>query len=286
MQKSLNLALTGAVAVLAAAVVGLFVTRPAPGPSPDDIRALVSEAVETRIAALERHQGDTMDTASLGTEIESYLLGNPGILEDMSLALETERRAAQAQEARVALARFEDQIYNDPANIVLGNPQGDVTLVEMFDYNCGYCRRVVADVLALVEEDPNLRVILKEFPILSEGSVAAARVGIMVNRQGGDYKAFHAALFSGRGTVDANAALAAAENIGLDASAIETGMNSGDVTAALQRSYQIAQGLGISGTPTFIIGDEIIPGAVDKAELTRRIANMRACGETVCNTDG
>ncbi|WP_404403794.1 DsbA family protein [Pelagibacterium halotolerans] len=282
MQKSVNLVLAGAVVILAACVVGLFVTRPAPGPSEDDIRALVAQTIETRITAIDLRDTERLDTASLGAEIESYLLDNPGILEEMSLALETERRAEQAQESRIALAQFEDQIYNDPANIVLGNPEGDVTLVELFDYNCGYCRRVVADVFSLVEEDPNLRVILKEFPILSEGSVEAARVGILVNREGGDYGAFHAALFSERGSVNADAALAAAGNIGLDAGAIEAEMNADDVTAALQRSYQIARGLGISGTPTFIIGDEIIPGAVDKSELTRRIANMRECGSTEC----
>lgn len=284
MQKSVNAVLAIAVAVLAAGMIALLVTRPAPGPSADDIRALVDQRVETRIAALETPTDaeTTLDMATLGPEIETYLLDNPQLLEDMAQALEVARRAEQAGETRAALARFEDQIYNDPANIVLGNPEGDVTLVELFDYNCGFCRRVVADVLALVDEDPQLRVILKEFPILSEDSVNAARVGIVVNREGGDYRAFHTALFSGRGSVDATAALAAAQELGMNPDTIEAAMGASTVSAAIERNYEIARGLGISGTPTFIIGDEVIPGAVDKDELARRIANMRDCGATEC----
>ena len=200
----------------------------------------------------------------------------------MSTALQTEMRAEESERARVALTAMHDDIYNDPDNIVLGNPDGDVTLVEMFDYNCGYCRQVVADVMSLVEEDPNLRVILKEFPILSQGSVDAARIGVLVNKADVDYQAFHTALYSARGAIDTQAALSAAEQLGLSRVALELEMNATEVSDALQRTYSIAQALGVSGTPTFIIGNDVIPGAVPKADLVRRIENRRACGASEC----
>lgn len=286
MQSRINLALSAAVVLLAGGLVASYVTRPAPGPSEADIRALVEASLAGHLEAVQpvsQAPAAEIDAASLGPVIETFLLDNPRLLERMSIALETEMRAEETERARVTLATMQDAIFDDPDNIVLGNPDGDVTLVEMFDYNCGYCRQVVADVLSLVDEDPNLRVILKEFPILSQGSVDAARIGVLVNRSEADYSAYHTELFAGRGAITAETALAAAEKLGLNRVLLELDMNADDVTAVLQRNYTIAQGLGVSGTPTFIIGNEVIPGAVDKSELSRRIANMRACGQTVCS---
>jgi protein-disulfide isomerase len=288
MQKLTNLAVSAVVAAVCAGLVAVVLVRPAPGPSEDQIQAMVETAIAAQLAGQVTTSAAPLplDTADLNSAIETYLLDNPRVLERMSMALETEVRAEEQARAQIALSTFADDIYDDPSNIVLGNPDGDVTLVEMFDYNCGYCRQVLPDVLALIEEDPNLRIILKEFPILSQGSVDAARVGILVNRQDVDYTDFHTALFSARGAVTGETALAAAESLGLSRVMLELDMNTDDVTSVIQRSYEIAQGLGISGTPTFIIGNEVIPGAVNKAELTRRIANMRECGETQCGLDG
>lgn len=288
MQNVLNLATTAAVAAACAGLVAGVLVRPAPAPTEDEIRALVDVAVAERLA--ERDSAPSvsspMDTADLNTAIETFLLDNPRLLERMSVALETEIRTEEQERAQIALATLADDIYADPANIVLGNPEGDVTLVELFDYNCGYCRQVVPDVMALIEEDPGLRVILKEFPILSQGSVDAARVGILVNQAEVDYAEFHTALFSSRGAVTGETALDAAESLGLNRVMLELDMNNADVTSVIQRSYEIAQGLGISGTPTFIIGNEVLPGAASKAELATRIANMRECGATECGLDG
>lgn len=280
MQKSINIALLASILVLAAGLVYAVATRPATGPTQAEIEAMVAQAVDQRIAA---EAPGELDTAGLGPLIEMYLMDNPRLLERMSVALEAEVRTEEMERARAALADLEDEIYNDPGNIVLGNPEGDVTLVEMFDYNCSYCRRVVADVMSLVEEDPGLRVILKEFPILSQGSVDAARIAVLVNKADVDYAAFHTALFSSRGAIDAEAAFAAAETLGLNRVELGLEMNAAEVTAVLQRNYALAQSLAVTGTPTFIIGDEIIPGAVEKSELVSRIANLRACGETVCS---
>src|SRR5690554_656891 len=287
MQKSINVALAAAVAVLAVGFIAAIATRPAPGPSESDIRAMIAETVEARLSEnLAAPNADTdvaqLDTENLGPLIEMYLMDNPRLLERMSVALEEEVRASESERARAALASLQDEIYDDPDNIILGNPDGDVTLVEMFDYNCGYCRQVVADVMSFVDEDPNLRVILKEFPILSQGSIDAARIGILVNQSDVDYRDFHTTLFSTRGAIDTEAALLAASQIGLDRVPLELDMSATKISDAIQRTYAIAQALGVSGTPTFIIGNEVIPGAISKADLSRRIDNMRACGATDC----
>lgn len=283
MQKAINLGLAVAVALLGAGLAYSIATRPEPGLSQTEVESLLAQAAASQPAqSTATPPVETIDTATIGPVIEDYLLANPRLLERMSIELEAQVRAEESERARIALEALEDEIYNDPANIVLGNPDGDVTLVEMFDYNCGYCRQVVADVMALVEEDPNLRVILKEFPILSQSSVDAARIAILVGRSDVDYQDFHTALFSSRGQVDTQAALAAAESLGLSRVSLELEMTAPDVSDALQRTYTIAQALGISGTPTFIIGDEVIPGALPKAELVGRIQAMRECGATVC----
>lgn len=282
MQKAINLGLAAAIVLLGAGLAVSLATRPEPGLTSAEVERLIAEAVPAQAPTSSDEAAD-FDTASLGPVIEEYLLANPRLLETMSVALESEMRAEESERSRIALDAMQDEIYNDPANIVLGNPEGDVTLVELFDYNCGYCRQVVADVMSLVEEDPNLRVILKEFPILSQGSVDAARVGVLVNEADVDYQAFHTALYSSRGAVDGQTALAAAEELGLSRVSLELDMNNQDVSSALQRTYAIAQALGITGTPTFIIGNEVVPGALPKEQLVQRIENMRACGATTCS---
>jgi protein-disulfide isomerase len=161
--------------------------------------------------------------------------------------------------------------------------RGDVTLVEFFDYNCGYCRAALPDMAALLAEDPNLRIVLKEFPILSNESIDAARVAVLVGEADVDYWAFHEALFTSRGQVDKKVALNAAAELGLSSVSLELDMGSEGVAQSIQTSYEIAKALNITGTPTYIIGNEIIPGAIGVNELRSRIANMRACGETQCN---
>jgi protein-disulfide isomerase len=165
---------------------------------------------------------------------------------------------------------------------VLGNPEGDVTLVEFFDYNCGYCRAAMPDMAQLLAEDPNLRVVLKEFPILSNESIDAARVSALVNDADVDYWAFHEALFTSRGQVDKKVALDAAAALGLSPVSLELDMGTEAVSQLIQTSYEIAKELNITGTPTYILGNEIIPGAIGIDDLRDRIANMRACGETQC----
>jgi protein-disulfide isomerase len=210
-------------------------------------------------------------------------MSDPSILQRMSDKLtEVKRVAARAAQRNLIQANYA-AIYDDAGNVILGNPKGDVTLVEMFDYNCGYCRQALPDLATLMAEDPNLKVILKEFPILSEGSVEAAKVAVLVSENADlNYWDFHQKLFSTRGQVGVDAALDAAEEVGGNRVALMIDMNGKLAADTLQKSYNLATALDVSGTPTYILGDELIPGAVGIDQLRSKIANIRACGSTVC----
>ncbi len=283
-----TLVLVALAGILAGALGYSVVTRPAPTDT-GAVQGLIDEAIAAydarRIAeeaAKPPVEAATIDAAVLNPMIESYLMGDPKILQRMSVALDTTLRAEERAMAGSAIAQMRDAIFNDPDQVVLGNPNGDVTLVEFFDYNCGYCRAALPDLAALLAEDANLRVVLKEFPILSNESIDAARVGVLVNREDVDYWAFHEALFTSRGQVDKQVALDAAAALGLNPVTLELDMGTEAVAKTVQTSYEIAKALNITGTPTYIIGNEIIPGAIGLDELRARIANMRACGETEC----
>lgn len=275
--------------ILAGALGYSVLHQPAPQTDTAAVTALIDQALtqydakrlaEAEAAAPVEVAG--IDPAELNPLIESYLMSDPKILQRMSVALDTTLQAEEREQATAAIASMQDAIFNDPGQVVLGNPDGDVTLVEFFDYNCGYCRNALPDLAALLAEDPQLRVVLKEFPILSNASIDAARVAVLVGKSDVDYWSFHEALFTSRGQVDKQVALAAAADLGLSPVALELDMGTEAVSQTIQTSYEIARALNITGTPTYIIGNEIIPGAIGVDELRARIANMRACGESQC----
>jgi len=264
-------------------VQALLDARTPPATDVAAITQVVTDVLAKQQAEAPPQSVAAIDAETLNPMIRDYLMGNPTILQDVSQALDTEIKTAQAAQRKTALASLQTVIYDDPDHIVLGNPEGDVTLVELFDYNCGYCRSALPDMATLLAEDPDLRVILKEFPILSQGSVDAAKVGIVVARDESiDYWKFHEKLFTSRGQVTKDTALAAAQELGLNPIEVGLAMEATDVDSVIAKSFQIAQGLDVSGTPTYIIGDEVIPGAIGIDGLRERIANMRKCGSTVC----
>ena len=283
--------------IVLAAVAGLFagalgyavVNQPQAQTDTVAVRAIVEEvlaeqaALEAAAPAAEPAEQATIDPAVLNPMIEQYLLSDPKLLQRMSTALEETLRSEETERTTAAMATMQDKIFNAPDQVVLGNPEGDVTLVEFFDYNCGYCRAALPDMAALLAEDPNLRIVLKEFPILSNESIDAARIGVLVGQSDAEYWDFHQALFTSRGKVDKSVALAAAQDLGLSPVELELQMGSDSVAQTIQSSYEIAQALGITGTPTYIIGNEIIPGAIGVDELRARIADMRACGKSQCS---
>lgn len=250
----------------------------------DDLSALIEQIVDEKIENL---LADTPKASTaqgrFGNAVEDYLMSNPQLLERMSVALQAQAQEAEIAQTRDTLMALGDRVHNDADQVVLGNPDGDVTIVEFFDYNCGYCRQAVANMMQLLEEDKNVRFILREFPILSQGSADAARVATIVNRNKDvSYMEFHTKLFQSRGQVDKARALEVAAELGMNPVEVELQMQDQSVTQAIGRTYQLADALSISSTPNYIIGNEVVRGAESFEGLKRRVDNMRECGETTC----
>ena len=226
-------------------------------------------------------------TAAEKQEIErivrDYLLAHPELIEE-AITLLRQKREQEAAAAQVrAIEENGAQIFDSAHQMVLGNPEGKITLVEFFDYNCGYCKRAVSDMNALLEANPDLRIVMKEFPILSEGSVEAARVSIAVkDKAPQSYLKFHQELFNRPGQVTGAKALEVAKDLGLDPTALQAAVNTDDVTGNLQEVQKLAELLGISGTPSYVIGKELVPGAAGYDALQEKVAAMRQCGEATC----
>jgi protein-disulfide isomerase len=215
--------------------------------------------------------------------VRDYLLANPEVLEEAFKVLQNRKEKAEAEKQSDAIAQSSELIFNSKHQMVLGNPEGAITLVEFFDYNCGYCKRAVADMTALISANPDLRVVMKEFPILSAGSVEAARISVALkDTKPEKYLEFHQELFSRPGTVDKAKAMEVAADLGLDGEALATASNAAAVTDNITEVHKLAELLGISGTPSYIIGKEMVPGALGYDALQEKVDAMRKCGETAC----
>jgi len=216
--------------------------------------------------------------------IKDYLLKHPEVLQEAMAELEKRQAVAEAEKARSAVKNHSEAIFNSPRQVTLGNLQGDVTFVEFFDYNCGYCKRALDDMNALMAKDPKLKVVLKEFPVLGPGSTEAAKVAVAVRMQdktGKKYLEFHQKLLSGRGQVDKARALAAAKEVGLDVAKIEKDMASDEVKATIEESFKLAEALGLNGTPSYVVGKDVVIGAVGLNTLKEKV-NAARCGKATC----
>ncbi len=215
--------------------------------------------------------------------VRDYLLAHPELIEEAITLLRQKREQESAAAQVKVIEENGAKIFDSEHQMVLGNPDGKISLVEFFDYNCGYCKRAVTDMTALLDTNPDLRIILKEFPILSEGSVEAARVSVAVKDQAPEsFLKFHQELFNRPGQVTGAKALQVAKDLGLDPNALQAAANRDDVTGNLQEVQQLAELLGISGTPSYVIGTELVPGAAGYDALQAKVAAMRQCGATAC----
>jgi protein-disulfide isomerase len=215
--------------------------------------------------------------------IKNYLLQHPEILQDVMNELEKKQQAADAEKHKTAVKDNAQLLFSSPRQVTLGNLQGDVTLVEFFDYNCGYCKRALADLMGIMKADPKLKIVLKEFPVLGPTSVEAAQVATAVrmqDRTGKKYLEFHQKLLSGRGQVDRARAMAAAKEVGLDMARLEKDMASEEIRASLEESMQLADKLGLNGTPSYVIGPNVVVGAVGLEALKEKVESARACAKT------
>ena len=216
-----------------------------------------------------------------GPAVRDYLLKHPEVLKDALDALQKQEETKQAEQAKQGIKANADALLRSPLDFVAGNPNGKVTVVEFFDYNCPYCKRAHHDVAALIDNEKDVRIVFKEFPILGEASTFASRAAIAAKKQG-KYLELYNALLSVDGRVDAARVMSLAQTAGLDIERLRKDMQAPDIDDSIKLSHGLAEKLGISGTPTFIIGDQMYPGAVGVPILRQQIASVRQSGCAVC----
>lgn len=208
--------------------------------------------------------------------VKQTILDNPEVLMKSVESYQTKMRAEQMGKMQQSIIAMKDVILKDTNSPVAGNPKGDVVVVEFFDYHCGYCKHMLPVVTQLIEQDSNVKVIFRELPILSEDSTTAAKAALAVYQVAPKkYFEYHSALMKANGTFDEQKLLDIAKSIQVDPDKVKAAMNSPEVAKELSDTSDLAKAIGISGTPAMIIGNQLIPGAVDLTELKRRIKAER-----------
>jgi protein-disulfide isomerase len=219
--------------------------------------------------------GGTIPRGEVEMIVRDYLLRNPEILADMQDEIEDRQRQAQRVALLEAIGTSSDAIFNAAHDGVVGNPEGSTTVVEFFDYNCGFCKRAHEDMAAMVADDPDLRFVLKEFPILGPDSHAAHIVSMAFRTLAPEkYGEFHTTLLMGGRATEASA-VAAAIALGVDETALREEMKNPAIAEAFSETYELAQNLAITGTPSYVIGQEVVFGALGKAVLEEKVALTR-----------
>jgi protein-disulfide isomerase len=220
----------------------------------------------------------------LGAFIRDYLINNPEVLREAIEALDKHDKATAEAERKKAVADQAGPLFNSKHQATIGNLKGTATLVEFFDYNCHFCKGALPDVARLIKEDPKLKLVLKDFPVLGPGSVEAAKVAIAARNQlpGDKFWAFHSKLLATRGPVGKAEALAVAKELGLDMDRLAKDMESPDVKADLDETMRLADALQINGTPTFVAGQDVVVGAVGYDRLKSDIDSVHKCGRVSC----
>lgn len=217
------------------------------------------------------------DQAALDQAIHDYLMNHPDVVLDALKAGQAQADAKAADQSRRTITTKRKELLDDPDDLVQGNPKGDVTLVEFFDYRCPYCKEVEPSLDALLKEDGKLRIVYKEFPILGEASVYATHVALAAKQQG-KYTEFHRAMMATKGDINDATVLNVAQSIGLDITKIKADMSAPATDKLINKNYALADALDIQGTPAIIIGDTLIPGATDIDLLRKDIAASRKNG--------
>ena len=223
------------------------------------------------------------------TEIESiikdYLLKNPEILRDAINVLEAREKAAESKARQEVVSDSSGLLYSGANQAVIGNPNGKITLVEFFDYNCGYCKRALGDLARLMKQNPDLRVLLRDLPILSPGSAEAAKVAnaVRLQFQGEKFWQFHQKLLGSHGPVGKAEALAAAKDLGADMDRLAKDAAAPGVIAGIEELDKLAKSLQVTGTPSYVIGGDVVVGAVGYDELEAKVENIKKCGKVICS---
>ena len=208
--------------------------------------------------------------------VRQYLMDHPEVIVEAFQEMQRKEQEAQKKRREEILFLKRDSLEKDPTSPVGGNPEGDVTIVEFFDYNCGYCKRVWVSIRELLEADQNIRYVFKEYPILGPESVTASRAAIAIWKlDPAKYMEFHTALMESRGGLTEAKIMAAAEKVGLGADVLRKKMAESEIDQTIRKNFKLARELDISGTPAFVIGDHLVPGAADLESLKKLVARSR-----------
>ena len=220
----------------------------------------------------------------LGAFIREYLVNNPEVLHDAIEALDKRDKAKAEAERQKTVTSQAGPLFSSIYQATIGNPKATATLVEFFDYNCHYCKGALPDITKLMKDDANLKLVLKDFPVLGPGSVEAARVASAARNQlpGDKFWAFHSKLLATHGPVGKTEALAVAKELGLDMDKLAKDMESSDIKTGLNETMQLADALQINGTPTFVVGQDVVVGAVGYDQLKDKIDSVHKCGRVSC----
>ena len=256
------------------------------------VAAVVAAVVSAgTILVVSRASPDMVDapSAKLGEKqvveiVRNYLTKNPEILVEMTTELDKRQQDEQSAQQGKAISDNADALFRSTKSFSAGNPEGDVTVVEFFDYNCGYCRRAMPEVVKLIDNDDKVKLVLKELPIFGDDSEDAAKGALAAHKQG-KYFEMHQKLFAEPGKANKDKVLRIANEIGLDVPQLEADMQSAEIQASLDESRSLAQQLGLQGTPLYLIGDRIIPGAPDDLydQLVEKVTEVREKGcATTC----
>lgn len=222
--------------------------------------------------------------------VHDYLISNPNVLVEASQSLQKQTEQKQEQYAMQAIEKNKQQLFNDPASPVAGNKNGDVTLVEFFDYQCGHCKAMNQVIQKIVKKNQNLRIVFKELPIFGSNSQFAAKASLASMKQG-KYYAFHDALLSADNPLTNDKVIQVAKKVGLNVKELKKDMNSSEIAKQLRDNFQLAQSLRLIGTPTFVIGNKsltsfkFIPGATSQENLQQMITEIGQSGNGEKSTD-
>ena len=256
---------TGLAVVVIVALVALALVYPISG---DRDGVIVTEVPRTGTAFSEVERDEIRNT------VREYLIENPTVIVEALEALQERQQLSEQQASQGALTANKDSLLNDRRDPSIGSPDATVTVVEFFDYQCPYCKRMADDLVELAAEDSDLRIVFKEFPVFGDGSTLAARAALAADKQG-KYTEFHLALMSLPGAPSENTITRLADRYGLDNERLRRDMASDEIEAAIQANYRLGQQIGVRGTPAFVIGGQLIPGAMSLDAMRDLIVRAR-----------
>ena len=273
MNKAIWLSATGLAAAVGMLAVGYLAGKP---------EAAIADGAPQTVAVASADS--TVNRVEIENIVRDYLVKNPELLLDMQQALETKQREEQRIANLEVIKSAKDDIFNASYDGYVGNPDGKTTIVEFYDYNCGYCKRAQDDMLALTAADPDLRFVLKEFPILGPDSTRAHVVSMAFRSlMPGNFGDFHNQLLGAPGRASEATAIKIAVSLGVDEAKLREEMKNPAITAAFEQTYELANKLAITGTPSYVVGNEVVFGALGQEVLAQKIAEARGIATQAAN---